>query len=307
MRRFGGLHTACQCFFGGSGNHESPTVHIKHWHFGPMVPPNFGEVLQVMAKLGLLIVAVLAISCVFATSNYAIGGGNIVGLWLFDDEKGNVAEDSSENGNDGELLGNLEWVAGKSEGALSFPGVKGSSVMVPHNDSLTVTTYSICAWVKTPSGTGDPRVLVKGALASTYSYYLTIRSSQKVAFVGFSRKGDWPEAWGTKDVMDDQWHHLAGTYDGTTMRLYVDGEVDAEETHSGKPDEVENPVTIGADSDGVFPFNGIIDEVGLFSAALTENEVKRIMADGLLSITPVVTPVTPAGKLAAAWGQVKTR
>lgn len=254
-------------------------------------------------KLGLLMGMILVISCISVSSNYAIDRDSIAGMWLFDEEQGNIAKDSSGKGNDGELLGNLEWVEGQIGGGISFPGTQGSFVNVPHNDSLTVAAFSICAWIKTPSGSADPRILVKGALANTYSYYLTLRSSLGVVFMGFHAKDSWLEAWGTANLLDDEWHHVAGVYDGKVMTLYLDGEIEAQEDHSGEPDAVDNPVSIGAESDGVLPFNGIIDDVGLFTVGLTQSEVRSIMTNGLETISPV----SSAGKLAIAWGRVKVQ
>jgi len=62
-------------------------------------------------------------------SNAEIDPDTVVGIWLFDDGSGNTAEDSSENGNDGEFVGDPQWVDGKFGDALSFDG--GSYVEVP--------------------------------------------------------------------------------------------------------------------------------------------------------------------------------
>ena len=74
---------------------------------------------------------------------YAIEKNTIVGIWLFDEGQGDVTKDSYSNGHDGKILGDLKWVDGKFDGALSFPGKTGSYVSIPHDDSLSLTTFIV--------------------------------------------------------------------------------------------------------------------------------------------------------------------
>ena len=72
---------------------------------------------------------------------------NIVGIWLFDQGAGKVAQDSSDNGIDGELKGGIKWVNGKFGKALLFPGIDQNFVEVPHDDSLNLTSF-LPLWLK---------------------------------------------------------------------------------------------------------------------------------------------------------------
>jgi hypothetical protein len=100
----------------------------------------------------LIVVVVLFADGMLTTQSYAkIDPKTIVGMWLFDEGKGDTAKDSSGNKNDGKFKGDLKWVDGKFGKALEFPGVDENFVEVPHDDSLTLTTFTFAAWVKLPS------------------------------------------------------------------------------------------------------------------------------------------------------------
>lgn len=90
----------------------------------------------------LFFVGVLSVS----TASAAIDPANVVGLWLFDEGKGNVATDASENGLDGEFEGKPKWVNGKFGKGLELDGA-GAHVVIPtHENPRGAITVSI--WVK---------------------------------------------------------------------------------------------------------------------------------------------------------------
>ena len=83
--------------------------------------------------------------------------------------------------------------------------------------------------------------------------------------------------------------------------MYLDGEVDGRiNPYIEGTGEV---VAIGTGYSGRF-FNGLIDEVAIFNVVLTQDDIKSIMAGGLLASS---TAVSPSGKLATVWGVIKTR
>ena len=83
-----------------------------------------------------------------------VGLEDAIGVWLFDEGKGEVAKDSSANGNHGELIGGPKWVKGKFGQGLEFDG-KGTSVETESADKLTgfklgkKTDFTATAWFKT--------------------------------------------------------------------------------------------------------------------------------------------------------------
>jgi hypothetical protein len=106
-------------------------------------------------------------------------------------------------------------------------------------------------------------------------------------------------AWsvGKEPVEIDQWYNIMGVYDGSKVKVYVNGEEVASEDHPDKIFAGVGPITIGDDnfgSDPNFHFVGVIDEVAVYNRALSRSEIEQKMA------------LEPEGKLATTWGQLKS-
>ena len=110
-----------------------------------------------------LVIQVIACACLTSAfpllSAAEVSVDDAIGIWLFDEGKGNVAKDSSPNGNDGELIAGPKWVEGKFGGALEFDG-SGTSVETESADKLTEfelgdkTDFTVTAWFKNGCGHG---------------------------------------------------------------------------------------------------------------------------------------------------------
>jgi hypothetical protein len=90
-------------------------------------------------------------------------------------------------------------------------------------------------------------------------------------------------------------------YDGKTVDFYLDGSSEADGKLTGNINIVSDPVIMGTN---VHPewYSGLLDEVAIFSVALTEDLISSIMKKGLES----AFAVSPAGKLATTWGNIKS-
>ncbi|WP_454129740.1 LamG domain-containing protein [Microbacterium aurum] len=74
------------------------------------------------------------------------------------------------------------------------------------------------------------------------------------------------------------WVHLVGTFDGQTLRLYVNGSLEAEKTAAVTVAVNDLALAIGAQPDGVHPLRGAIDEASVYPRALTSVEVAALAA-----------------------------
>lgn len=250
------------------------------------------------------IFGVIGLVMLFVAQSYAIDAKTIVGTWLFDDGKGDTAKDSSGNKHDGVIKGDLKWVNGKFGQALEFPGVDENFVEIPHEDSLNLETFSFTLWVKLQSTSSYQCVFIKTADGSVENYSGYLMDSSKVFWTRFTSggAGKWAfQKFGVTAITDEEWHHLAGTYDMKSVKSYVDGVVEAEAVFEGKPDASEGPLNIGDCPKYPYQTKGIIDDVGLFNVALTEDEIKSLMDTGLAKYLAV----SDSGKLAVTWGQIK--
>ena len=231
---------------------------------------------------------------------------NIVGIWLFDQGAGKVAQDSSDNGIDGELKGGVKWVNGKFGKALLFPGIDQNFVEVPHDASLNLTSFSFTLWLKIEATGNYQATFIKTAngLLENYSGY--IYAGRKVFWTRFTSGGNtkWGfQKFGTTIITDDKWHHLAGTYDMKSVKSYVDGVVEAEAPFDGKPDFSPGALNIGDCPGFTYPVKGIMDEVALFNVAFDKKTINTIMTKGLEGAGALA--ISSTGKLASAWASIK--
>ncbi|MBM3238437.1 LamG domain-containing protein [Candidatus Poribacteria bacterium] len=242
---------------------------------------------------------------IFVSSAYAeIKSDTIVGIWLLDEGKGDTVKDASGNGHDGKFVGKIGWTDGKFEKALEFTGVGGNRVEIPHDNSLTLAEWTITAWTKQKPTGAWAVVLVKDPANGIQNYALDM-NEQGLVFSEVTAGGNWSDCGSTTKVTDEKWHFLAASYDGKNLHVHVDGKHEKEQPFA-KADSNTAPVTIGDRLDGSQPISGIIDDVGLFSVALSEKDINDIMTKGLGTATSVAA-VDSGGKLASTWGMIKNR
>lgn len=86
----------------------------------------------------------------------------------------------------------------------------------------------------------------------------------------------WPEALSPPMMKLRQWHHVAGTYDGATLRLYIDGEPAGSASYGGRVAESPYPLKIGSSGyDDARLFDGLIDDVRIWNRALSADELRN--------------------------------
>ena len=260
----------------------------------------------VVARLSLVCVSIIVISLMFTGQSYAtIDPETIVGMWLLDDGSGKTVKDSSENGFDGEIVGAVEWTKENKFGgnALVFPGNASSYVKIPHDDAMNLVTMTALAWVKMDKEQTDGNAPIYKADGGNRNYALRLHCcpGTNTFYLEITNPpGTYHNTYTGKEktiLTDGKWHHIAGTYDKKVIRAYVDGVIEGAETAwNGIPNTNKAPIQLGARS-----LKGILDDVGIFNVALSQAEIQDIMKRGLAGITAV----SPSGKLATTWGQIK--
>ena len=214
-----------------------------------------------------------------------------VGLWHFDEGSGNEAKDASGNGNDGTLL-NMEegdWVEGRFGKGLEFDGVD-EYVEVKHSESLDINNIiSLEAWIRTDSMCDNwETIILKHYNAGAVPYHcygLWLNTEGKAAFVLGTTSCTF--LYSSTRVNDGKWHYVTGSYDGLTMRIYIDGIEENWKTNSGNLKSHTSAVGIGALINGqtgtpLYYFNGIIDEARISNVSRTPEEIKHNYEGGLV-------------------------
>ncbi len=231
---------------------------------------------------------------------------NITGMWLFDEGKGNVATDSSEHGNDGEIHG-AKWVDGKFGKALEFDGAS-NWVEVPHSDTVGFkagVSFTIICHFK---GTKVAGALVGKNYEDTSQalpWYLLWNGGGDNKVTLYLRDGASTSfrADGATEIGDDKWHFVVGRADASTGKasIWIDGEMEAETDFNEKDGygTGEGVFHIGRHYDRYTA--GIIDDVALFNVALEEEDLKDLMDNGV----ETAAAVEPINKLTTTWGRIK--
>jgi hypothetical protein len=219
---------------------------------------------------------------------------SLVGYWPFDEGVGKEAKDASGNGHDGELIDDPKWVQGKFDKALDFEGT-GSYVLVPDHDDLDLTdALTVMGWFNLNEAiAGNRRMMSKN---DSIFLIFDFGIADSLDFL-VKPNNDFVES--TTTFEPGEWYHFAGTYDGDSLRIYINGEMEGEK--GGTPPIAASGLDlwIGFDDwDSAVGFHGIMDDVRIYSKALTADEIEKAMGG------PVAVQMS-AEKLPVIWGAIK--
>ena len=232
-----------------------------------------------------------------------------VGAWLLDEGSGKKVADASGNGNDGEFVGNPKWIEGVFGSALHFNG-RNDMIPVGKDKSLRITEGTMMNWIniQTSNDSGlssmtipyddgaawdaPYRSLGLGTWQGQLRYWIAIDDQNREIQPG--------------KIEEDRWYHEAITFDGSTRRAFLDGELVEEVKGAGEITYGRPAPTAVIGSASVVVkrefFNGYLDEIAIFDVALNEKEINELMDDGLGDILAV----NPLGKVATTWAEIKS-
>ena len=187
------------------------------------------------------------------------------------------ANDATGNGHFGALQNGATFGAGKVGMAFSLDGVN-DNVSVPDSPAFHFTNaMSVQGWIKTTGGF-DRYIATKHEDALYFAVGGGNVAPHKLSFWLNAVSSSWFA--GSTSVDDGQWHHVAATYDGATMKVYVDGHLDGSVPHTGNGQTGTSAILIGARSDGTNASNfpGMIDELSVYNRALSSAEIQALAA-----------------------------
>ncbi len=181
---------------------------------------------------------------------------------------------------------NVTFAPGEVGLAFSFNGTS-SEVDIPHNPNQnTGAQITIDAWINPTTITHGNPILNKRSSSNVGGYSFEATNSPFGNVNGLSF-GIW--IGGTliqaltpaNAITTGVWQHVAATYDGITMKIYVNGVLKASQAASGAIDAVTDPLVMGRNEVvSTADWDGLIDEVELFNRALTLSEIGAIYHAG---------------------------
>jgi len=220
----------------------------------------------------------------------------LVGLWHFEDGAGSkTAADSSGNGNTGTLVGldpATAWGEGHKSGALATRAMGYANVPFPSSSIAGITSgVTVAAWVyfegpiDVDYATAISRQIGNGV---RQYYHLAIFKEGSIASLWISTTVADVHVTGPT-IKQNVWTHLAGTYDGSDARLYVNGSEVGSFPVGGQLPSDTTPVILGGngnDDQVTELFPGRVDEIALYNRALALAEIQALAAGDLAQTPP---------------------
>lgn len=227
----------------------------------------------------------------------------LVSFWTFDesDMEGDTVKDvwGSNHG----AAAKCKIVEGKIGNGMEFDGAN-DRVNCGNDESLNLTdALTIELWMQpTAAGEGGPNAgpICKAEAAVDWSWQL--RYNAPGGFMGFQFNAEpGGSTWISvqENLSPDEWYHIAGTFDGSEIKCYLNGVVKGTGRMAGITGG-NGSLLIGEDG-WVNVFVGVVDEVRIYNRALSEDEIQHNY------ITMSQLAVKPANELAITWGRIKAK
>jgi chitodextrinase len=222
-------------------------------------------------------------SATSAQSAVVAATAGLVAAYSFDEGAGSSAADASGNGNTGSLV-NATWAAaGKYGGAASFNG-SNALVSVPDSSSLDLSAQmTLEAWVDPNAFTHSWDVLLMKAQPNDLVYALYAQSNLNSPAGLIYSNGVEHTLTGTSPLPTGAWSFLAASYDGSSLKLYLNGTLVSQLSYTGAITVSTGPFTIGGNNVWNEWFSGLIDNVRVYNRALSAAELQTDMTTPIAS------------------------
>lgn len=227
-------------------------------------------------------------------------------------QKGDDILDLSGNEYDGLIHGDKLKIVddGIVNECMEFPGGATQYIAVRDlNYTEGIPELSMAVWVKT-SGRG---MIASWDRSDYFRFAVGDAAIEHFDFVAFDICCPIEDWHGDKKVSDNEWHHVAVTFDGNMKRIYVDGKVDVEAAAAtnnkmiGPKAQRYGFIGIGSEADQfngnaspTWTFTGLMDEFLMFHRALSGDEIESLFRNNGDPFS-----VEPEEKLSMTWGQIK--
>ncbi len=189
----------------------------------------------------------------------------LVALWKFE---GNFNDSAGTN--HGTPKGDAKIVTDAERGQVLELDGTGDYVEIPNSPSLNITgnQITLTAWVCHDDVTGNPEIIIAKVVNNTthsspyFSYGLHILNPSGSPRVWISRTGGASNANNAATLLTSKkWQHLAGVYDGATLRLFVDGKQVASSNVTGNLIGYDTVLRLGINGGLTEPMDGKMDDV----------------------------------------------
>jgi len=208
--------------------------------------------------------------------------------WPLNESSGNIALDMY-GGSHGQLLGGASWApsAGHHGGACRFDGVDDRILLGPCDITSGSGQFSLSAWVRPDFVTAMDRTLLAktvGPSAQDHIWSMTFVGGSALLFRLRTGPVTTELSTSPSSIFSGTWYHVVGSFDGSMMRIYLNGSLLAATPATGTMGyHPQAPASIAALSTGAAPFSGWVDDVRLYDRGLTQQDVVAILLESDVS------------------------
>ncbi len=202
--------------------------------------------------------------------------------WMLDETSGTVARDSRGE-HHGDVLGGAVWSLGQVIGAVDFDGHDDYINILNHSDFQVTRALTITAWVRPESfGSGsNVNVVLRKGEGNPNNWQFAVKDGKATLFLDtYDDYG----VMGNTTLPLNTWSHIAGTWDGSTVRIYLNGQPDNGNgvSHTATLGTDTRPLFIGGRSGaaGYDRFDGKIDDVRFYNYAVSAAELRVLYREG---------------------------
>lgn len=214
---------------------------------------------------------------------------NLVAYWNFEINSGNLTQTfdiSSNNYDSVGVTGTSAIYTGNPYGKSLWLNGTSDSVSFGDIDAIAGKNLSVCMWIKPVQNNANNQLIIgQTDLNTDRSFRFDVKDGDStpnpggIVFVVFNSAGGTNNLQASKRVDDGNWHHICGTWDGTTQNIYIDGSLNATGSFAGTGlKSSTKPVILGVTSHASTKnwYGGLIDEVMLFTTGLNSTQVTAI-------------------------------
>ena len=199
----------------------------------------------------------------------------LVGWWQAEGDASDLV-----GAHDATPLVNVDFAEGKVGQAFAFSG--NNALQITNLSNYSVTAYSIEAWINplAEPNSSENQALIFGQSSGFGSLVVGTGSTGVHANLFFNSATFYFEAVSTNELPLGQFSHVVGTWDGSRLKLYINGILQGQSTPDRGPNQSTSPVCIGGYVPGGQLFNGLIDEVSFYDRPLSALEILTLFAAG---------------------------
>jgi hypothetical protein len=219
------------------------------------------------------------VSFVFMLCLVVNAPADLVTRWDFEGDFGDAV-----GNNNATPQGDTAIIVDPDRGRVAEFDGNGDYLSIPNSPSLNITgdQITLASWVYFDDVSGGPEIVLAKIVqdgqhvAPYFAYNLCILNNGTPRFF-LVVSGSQQRLPGSPNLESGRWYHMAGTYDGTEMILYVDGEVSATMNASGNINGYDTPLFLGINGGRTEPMDGRIDDVRIYNHALDQVDIQAVM------------------------------